>query len=242
MEAQAINKRSLGIIGGMGPHAGAWLLRRILDLSGLRKDQDYPEIVLHNNSRISDRTRAILYNGESPLSEMKRTISLFNSFQIDIAMLACMTAHFYHSELSSLFNGRLLNVIDITVDELLTNDGLHGKRKIGLIGSTGLLKSGLFQDRLQSHGYHVLTLNDADQENYFMKPIYMEGGIKSGVFKGRPKRLFVKQVDILLERGAEVVIGACSEVPLVMDQEFPVPFVDSFDLLAVRTVQIYYNK
>lgn len=228
--------KRLGIAGGMGTHAGLWLMQRIVQLCGPREDQDYPEIVLHNNSRIPDRTRAIVQGETSPLNELVRTIELFNKGGVEVAMLACMTAHFYYDSLQKQFSGTLLNAVDITIAALQQQEKTV-KGKIGLIGSTGLIRSGIFQQKLMPLGYEVMVLTDAEQEQYFMGPIYRRGGIKSGVTNGAPKNDFLKQLDILGNRGCEAVIGACSEFPLVVNDENDFPVIDAFDLLAARAVE-----
>jgi aspartate racemase len=236
------SKKRLGIIGGMGSQAGAWLLQRILNLSRVDTDQDYPDILLHNNSSIPDRTQAILYQGQSPLPELKRSIEFFNYSGVDIVIIACMTAHFYFEELSRLSQGEILNAIDIVAAEICANMNYSSKKKLGIIGSTGLLKSGLFQKKMEALGYTCIMLSDSDQEEYFMKPIYMKGGIKSGIADEKVYKMFMHQVNILKAKGAELIIGACSEVPLVFTREAAIPVIDAFDLLARTYVHMCYKK
>jgi len=68
MQVNNVSKKKLGIIGGMGSHAGVWLFNRITELSYAQKDQEYLDILVHNNSAIPDRTRAIVYKEASPFT------------------------------------------------------------------------------------------------------------------------------------------------------------------------------
>ncbi|HEY0611745.1 MAG TPA: amino acid racemase [Chitinophaga sp.] len=242
MKYKITSKKKLGIIGGMGSHAGVWLFNRITELSYAEKDQEYLDIIVHSNSDIPDRTRAIVYKETSPLPELQRSIRLFNSSNVEVAVLACMTAHYYCEQLERQFNGKILSAVELVLEELTGNPAYSGKKKIGLIGSTGLLKSRIYHNYLEPLGYEVITLNDTEQEEYFMRPIYMEGGIKSGVLTEEVKQLFCCQVPILAEKGAEVVVGACSEVPLVIRGGLMIPFIDAFELLAQKTVDYCYNQ
>ncbi len=236
-------KKKLGIIGGMGSHAGVWLLKRITELSHAQVDQEFLDILLHNNSAIPDRTRAIVHRESSPLPELERTIAIFNHSEVEVAVLACMTAHYFCEALAPKFRGKLLSAVDLVTHELRTAPEFAGLTTVGLIGSTGLLTSGLYQRALEPLGYRVLTLNGAEQEAYFMQPIYGDGGIKSrGIHAGpEVKERFGHQVTLLAGRGAQVLIGACSEVPLVMTGSGPLPFIDAFDLLARQTVHHCYS-
>jgi aspartate racemase len=153
-----------------------------------------------------------------------------------------MTAHYYHQHLQPVFNGTLLNVVDMIAKELTDNSRYSDKQRIGLIGSSGLLSSGMLQQRLSAAGFECLTLNESEQEAYFMRPIYMSGGIKSGVLNGEPQMLFLKQIDILMNKGAEIILGACSEVPLIYRDITAALYIDAFELLAKRTVEYCYHK
>ena len=62
--------KTIGIIGGMGPLAAVDFERKLLTLAGGASDQDYPVIINYNNSRIPDRTRALLDMGSNPVSEL----------------------------------------------------------------------------------------------------------------------------------------------------------------------------
>lgn len=243
-----MKKRSLGIVGGMGSQASAWLMDRITRISKADNDQDYLDIILHSNSKIPDRTKAIMHGQESPITELKRSIQLFNLQGVDVAVMACMTAYYYYPPLAEMFNGKFIHPAEIVLEELQQDARCAGKHAIGLIGSTGMLNSGIFRQRLQPLGYEVLTLNPADQEQYFMFPIYRKEGFKAGVFSRENRELFMKQVEILAANGAEVIVGACSEIPLVIEKygitaaDMPVPFIDAFDLLAHKVVDYCYSR
>jgi aspartate racemase len=236
------SKKKLGILGGMGSHAAVWLFQRIITLSSADKDQDYLEIVLHNNTAIPDRTRSIVYGEASPLEELKRSIQIFNDTEVEVAVLACMTAHFYYKNLAEIFHGKIMNPIDHIIEEFSSNRDFSGIKTVGVIGSTGLIKSKLIHNRLAEIGIKVVTLNDYEQEEYFMKPLYNPKGIKTGVIDDHIRSMFFKQEKILTDSGAELIIGACSEVPLIMDKCVKVPFIDTFQLLAKKVVQYCYSE
>lgn len=237
-----LTKRRLGIVGGMGAPAGAWLFNRVVTLAGAVRDQDYPEILLHSNAGVPDRTRAILRQGPSALPELVRSVRIFNDCGVDVAALACMTAYYYAAELALVFQGLLVNPLDLVCRELAAAPGGLPVRKVGLIGSAGLLKSGLYQRQLAARGVEVLLLNDAQQEKYFTEPIYGRNGIKAGGTSQGVRDRFWQQAAILRDQGAEALVGACSEVPLVVDRTFEVPFYNAFELLARELVDLSYGR
>ncbi|GAA0555691.1 aspartate/glutamate racemase family protein [Chitinophaga japonensis] len=235
-------RKKLGIIGGMGSHAASWLFRRITELSYGEKDQEYIEVLLHNNTAIPDRTRAIVYNEASPLPELMRSIELFNRNNIEVAVMACLTAYHFKPQLSGLFNGYFADPVAFTVEKLYEIfPDLQGRRA-GIIASTGALHSGVFHKALEPLGITVVSLEGEEQEKYFMQPIYMQGGIKSGNTSPAAASLFLQQVPLLQQKGAEVIIGACSEVPLMLRKEhISLPYIDVFELLAQKVVDTCYH-
>lgn len=234
-------KRKLGIIGGMGSHATLWFFQRLIALSRAEKDQDYPEIIIHNNSNVPDRTQAIINGGESPVEQLRMSIDLLNHSKVDIAVMACMTAYYYYDDLVHHFSGKLLNPLELIATELLTNALLIGRRKIGLIATTGFITSGILNRHLEPLGFEIVCLNPEDQEQFFMDPIYRTNGIKSGVINEEVRSLFLHQVPLLKDKGAEVIIGACSEVPLIINSTQDIPFIDAIELLATKTLQHCYT-
>ena len=57
-------KKTIGILGGMGPLATADLFRKIIDNTQAGCDQDHLRVVIDSNTNIPDRTAAIL-SGEA---------------------------------------------------------------------------------------------------------------------------------------------------------------------------------
>jgi aspartate racemase len=166
---------------------------------------------------------------------------------VDVAVMACMTAYYYYDQLAPHFSGKLLQPIDFVLQELEENPACYNKYKLGVIGSTGMLRGGVFQKKLEPLGYEIITVDPEEQEKYFMYPIYKEQGFKAGVFSEENRALFMHQVDILESKSAEIIIGACSEVPMVIEKynintgEMNLPFIDAFDLLARKVVDHCYN-
>ncbi|QXV63871.1 aspartate/glutamate racemase family protein [Mucilaginibacter sp. 21P] len=231
----------LGIISGMGSQAGAWLFQRIIDLSSATTDQEYPEIIIHNNSGIPDRTEAILGRGSSPVAEILKSVKLLNDCGVDRIVMACMTAYFFHKDVAIYSNATFIHPLDILKEELADNY-LYKKnvKTIGLIGSSGLLISRLFDDFFEPLGYKVISINPQEQEQYFNYPVYQCA--KLGIVSNHIKNRFSYQVKVLLDRGADVVVGACSEVPLLLDKEAcGGGAIDLFELLA-KSITDNYHK
>ena len=62
--------KTIGIMGGMGPAATVDLMSRIISLTDAESDQEHIPMIVDNDTRIPDRTEAILGKCESPVPEM----------------------------------------------------------------------------------------------------------------------------------------------------------------------------
>jgi len=231
-----INKKKLGIIGGMGSVAAVYFFKRLVELTPARNDQEYIETFIHNNTVIPDRTQGILYGGASPLPELKRSVAILNDMGVDYILFACMTSHFFIQELQESSEAILIDGIAETVTHIKNN--LRHVHKAGILASTGAIKTGIFQKALAKAGMDPLVLEDEDQEKYFMQPIYEPWGIKVGNLGARPRRRLERGAQILMEKGADVVIAGCSELPLVLKKErSQLPLVDAIDVLLISAIQ-----
>lgn len=235
-----MGKKKLGILGGMGSRAGAMLFNKIVDYSPAIKDQDFIEILLHNNSAIPDRTRAIVYQEESPLEEVLRSIKLFNENKVDVVILACVTSYYFYEEIKMHANAEILHPVQLIKEHLLNN--YAGIRKAGLLATTGTLRTRLFQNEFKDSGIELVTLNEEDQENLFMRSVYMENGLKSSHISDSAVQLFFQTIPKLLNQHAEVIIGGCTEVQIVLkDRTLSVPYIDAMDITAKEAIRICYG-
>lgn len=228
------NRPRLGIIGGMGSVAAAYFFKRLIELTPAATDQEYIETFLHNNTQVPDRTAGVLYGKPSPLPELKRSVEILNSLDAQYIVLACMTSHHFIPQLQETSRAELLDGIALTAERCRE----FGFKQVGVIASTGAITLGLFQKQLKKLGIDALVFNARDQEHYFTEPIYAQWGVKAGTVTGQPKERLNQGAQRLIDSGAEAIIAGCSELPLVFSaEEFPVPLVDTIDVLLETAIQ-----
>ena len=64
-------KKTIGILGGMGPLATADLFQKITLLTEAETDRDHIRVYIDSNANIPDRTAAILSNGPDPVGFLR---------------------------------------------------------------------------------------------------------------------------------------------------------------------------
>jgi aspartate racemase len=226
----------IGILGGMGPEATADLFHKIIKNTEATKDQDHLRILVDNNPKIPDRTPAMLGSGRSPLPMMIETGRNLERAGADFIVIPCVSAHYFIVELRERIAIPVISIIDEVADEVERR--LPGARRVGLMATTGTIRTGPFQDRLREAGVEILVPPPEDQEDLVMSAIYGESGIKAGFISPENKEKILKASKALIEKGAQGIIGGCTEIPLVIqEQDLEVPVFDSLNILALAAIR-----
>jgi aspartate racemase len=251
-------QRTIGIVGGLGPHAHVELERRLLAaVEAPVGDQDYPEWVVSSIPATPDRTEALLGGGPSPVSSLVRSLKRLEG-EADFAIIACITAHAFLDEVKSRIRLPILDLVAVTLAEAARVQ--HQRGRIGFLATTGTLQSGLFPQvaRRIVPGMELVTLTDLPsgsklQERLVMQPIYgpvegatrLSGGIKSG--SDRDPRTGVlhqeslaQAVSLLGKAGATSVVLGCTEIAMTLStgRVTDVPLLDPMQIAARVAIAI----
>jgi aspartate racemase len=226
----------LGIISGMGTRAGLAFVDKLIAGLDAKRDQDFPEFYLHNNSRIPDRTRAIVFNETSPEKELLRSFSCLDRCNAEVIVSTCITSYYFINQLKHRTSATVLNPVDLTRDKV--QQEYRTGRKIGLLCTSGTLRSQLFHAAFAGTGHELLTLDASKQEELFMRSVYMDNGLKSAVISPEAYQLLDAAVQDLTRQGADLIIGGCSEVQLGLKHcTVDATYLDTMDILAAATLQ-----
>lgn len=229
-------QKTIGILGGMGPAATVELFSRIVNNTKAKSDHDHAKVVIINDPSVPDRTRFILGEGESPVPQLKENLMRLAKAGADIAIIPCMTAHSFISELNSNSPIPIINAIELIEKYLAKKD--FNIQKVGLLATTGSIKSGVFQNHLTKQ---VIIPNNKNQ-NMLMDIIYGKEGIKAGFINSKIIERINHIIDSLKHEGAQAVIAGCTEIGLVMNnQNSNLPVIDPISLLAEKAIELGTN-
>jgi len=227
--------KTIGILGGMGPEATAYFFDLIIKNTRAAKDQDHVPIIVVNLPAIPDRTAAILRGGPSPLPLLVRGIKALHQAGADFAVIPCISAHYFYPALAARSPLPIVNLLDETLREVR---GRHpGMKRIGLIATTGTVRSRIFHDALEAAGIEVLVPDGRAQERV-MTAIYGKAGVKAGVTAGPPRKAILGVAEDLIRGGARGIVAGCTEVPLVLrDKDLPVPLIEPMRIGALACIR-----
>lgn len=227
------NKKSIGVLGGMGPDASARLYQIMIELARTKyqaqENQDYPDIMIH-----SVPVPDFVKNKENvpvALAMLQKSVRQLGP-TCGVLGIACNTAHLLLNDLRSQTDTPFISMIESTAKKVV-NDGY---KKIGLLATPTTFRSQLYQKALQQYGVRVITPDDAqiDELGEIVQSIL------AGDFNHSPQRL-VDIANLLVEQGAETVILGCTELPLVFPKAFSVPTTSSLAVLADVLLERFYR-
>ena len=83
----------VGILGGMGPAATAYLYQRIIALTPARTDQEHLAVTIWADPSVPDRTEALLGVGADPTPTLVSGARKLREAGAELVAIACNTAH-----------------------------------------------------------------------------------------------------------------------------------------------------
>ena len=223
----------VGVIGGMGPEATVDLMKRVIKATPARDDTDHIRMVVDNNPKVPSRIKALIEGtGESPaacMSDMARNLAALG---VDFLAIPCNTAHFYYNEVCSAVSIPVLNMIDVTVETLFTEN--VDIQTVGLLAADAVIQTGLYRKPLEEKGVDLIYPSPELQDR-LMKSILR---IKTGRY-GQGVKALRSAASELIQRNAEAVVVACTELSIISDTlDIPVKLYDSTQELAERIVKM----
>lgn len=242
----------IGIIGGMGPHAGLDLARKILDLTPARTDHDHlPIALLSFPARIIDRStflfRQSAVNPAQALAQIARQLEQVGAV---VAGMPCNTAHaprIYDALVQELDatgqHIRLVHMIRETA--CYVKEKLPAIKRVGVLSTLAVYELGLYIKALEKAGIEAV-LPDEEVVRSVVNPTIFDGdfGLKaqSNPVSAMARNNLLEAIKHLHEKGAEAVILGCTELPLAIPEATidALPVIDPTQVLARKLIEATY--
>lgn len=220
-------KKTIGILGGMGPEASAYFYNLLIKLAhkkyGAVQDTDFPPILIYNLTLFGFDETGITDADlvKKQLIEGVKKLELAGS---DFIIIACNTVHSFYDSMQLSVKIPILSIIDETVEETVHK----GYKSVGLLSSESTNKTHLYKDKLEARGISVLSVNNSQQEKLNQIILHVMAG-EQGDFDTKVAGAIIND---LVACGAEAIILGCTELPLAIDQSsFLVPVLNSNEII-----------
>jgi aspartate racemase len=217
------NMRTIGVLGGMGPLATAAFLTTLVRETQGERDQDHPPVVVVSRPSIPDRTAYLLGEGPDPRAELHAGALALRAAGADLLVIPCNTANVWLDEVADAAGLDPIRWLDEAVGKTVA----VGSRRVGLLATTGTVRTGLYQELLGAAHIEVVLPTPSEQ-HVVMRTIYAADGVKatgevSAVLRSELHRVIAKMVG----RGADAILLACTELPFAVDRAaLDVPIID----------------
>jgi len=232
-EATKMARRTIGILGGMGPLATAEFYRRIVVRTPARYDQEHLRVVIDADPAVPDRTAALLGQGPDPTPHLVAAARRLEAAGVDFLVVPCNTAHAFLPNVQAAIAVPILDMIDEVAAEVARR--FPPETPIGLLATEGTIASRLHERALSRYQLHPVV-PDNDRQQLLTAAI---GRVKRGLLDERTCRLVSDVLEWLTTRGVAAAIVGCTELSVLLAaSEASLPLVDAMDVLAAATVAI----
>lgn len=226
----------VGVLGGMGPLATVDFLRKLVDATPARIDQEHVPVVVSSIPQVPDRSAAFRGEGASPLPAMVDSGRRLLAAGAELLVMPCNTAHLWFDDLLAALDAPMLHLVDVALDEVVAAIG--APCRVGLLSTDATLASGLYLNRAaqsgRHHGVHWVLPTAGEMLGRVMPGVE---AVKAGDLD-RARTLLEEAARALALRGAQGIVLGCTEIPLVLGRTpADVPVIDATAALARRAVE-----
>lgn len=226
-------EKVIGILGGMGPEATVDCFDKIIKNTPATRDQDHLRVVIDSNPKVPDRTAAIIGKGESPVPVLAAGCRALKQAGADFIIIPCVSAHVFLAEIQQQSDLPILSIFDAVAEAVIRD---HPQiQSIGLLGTTGTVKGGLFQKRFAQDSIKTIVCDD-EMQSRVMAAIYDIKNAKAARTRAEITSELISAAESLITRspqGAQGIIAGCTEIPLALRPEhLKVPYFDAVAILA----------
>lgn len=221
-------KKTIGIIGGMGPMATVDLFRKLVEHTVAESDAGHIHILIDNYPQIPDRTKAILTGDNSVADYLAESAQRLVNAGADFLIIPCNTSHCFYDILCSRIQVPVIHMIRACAQKVKS----LGYEKVALLATDGTVHSGIYPSVFAEYGIEVL-LPSAQGQKKVMQLIYDE--IKAG--KEVHPQILDAERKALQDRGAQAFILGCTELPLAFPADSSGMFIDPTAILAETAIK-----
>lgn len=228
-------KKKIGLIGGVGPQATAKIYNDMIHFAqrkyGAKNNDDFPYVVIESvpiPDFISDTVHL-----EEAKKMLIESVSNLESAGATVLAIGSNTVHILISELEKTTK---LNFISMPVATANRCKKMNF-HKVGILGSPVTRKSALYSKIFEESGLEAIYPDDKDQEVVDRIIRF----VIAGEDNGKERTEYIRILNHLLNKGADGIILACTELPHAINYEaMGTKIVSSDEVLAEALVEYYY--
>ena len=204
-----MQRRLVGVLGGMGPLATVDFMRKVIEATPAACDQDHVPMVVYCVPQIPDRVSAIAEGRDDPFTALLPGLKFLEQAGAEVIVMPCNTAHAWFDRLAAATNVPLLHIA-VAVRETLDRS-TRGRASVALMATRATIQSGIFQRALTTPDRALFAPDDAIQARIGAAI----AAVKMGDIAAAGSSLTAAG-NAVLAQGADCLLLACTELPIAM--------------------------
>ncbi len=221
-----------GVLGGMGPLATVDFMSMVIDLCPIVTEDDHVRLLVDQNPHIPNRQIVSNIKSKNIGSMLADGALKLQNAGADFIVMPCNTAHMFSDDIKTRVNIPFIHIADETINEI--TEYFPEKKSVGIMATSACINAKIYQDGLTVNNKKFHLPSESYQDEC-MKSIF---DIKEGTEISNPADSMYKIANHLTEKGAEILIAGCTEIPLVLkNEDLNVPLISSTEVLAIKTIE-----
>lgn len=221
--------KTIGILGGMGAEAtvdlymGIW--KHYQTNFGAKYDNDFPPVIIYSVP-IPDVVES-LENEKLTLEMLQATAQTLEKGGVDFIVIACNTVQFLLDKIRQAVKIPVVGIAEVNAQYLQGK----GIKKTGILATKATIEKKVYDGALDKIGIELIRPSEEDQA--IVTEVIMTQ-LAGKTTETETKKL-ANVAEQLKSQGAEVVLLACTDLPLVFSQK-------DTDVPLINCTEIYANK
>lgn len=230
----------VGVLGGMGPLAGAYFMQRLVALNKVGLDQLHVPAILINDPRVPPRQSTNYEGDNDPYPWMLSSLRKLELCHAKFIVMPCNTAHHWYADLAAQTQLPWCHIAQAVIMQLQQQKVAKGGT-VGLLATQTTLDLQFYQAALQQAGYQVQLLTLTQVQQFCTVAIDQ---VKSNQID--QAQLTLKPALDLMQNQVDALVLACTELPLAFSladrHQYGVPVIDSVDALALAAIRWHQQQ
>ncbi len=202
--------KTLGVLAGLGPLAGAHFYRRLIELTAAANDEEHIPVVLISEPSIPSRIRYLEGVGDSPAPKLQEVVRRLVAAGAEWIVIPSSTTHIFYPDLAAASPVPILSLISVVTSGIAA----ARRRSIGILATTPTRSWRVYDGAFAQTGLEAVYPDDASQNEITEIIAHVKGAVGSGV----PADLGERLLDVAgrpWSKGIDGLLLACTEIPVV---------------------------
>lgn len=228
--------KTVGIIGGLGPLAGAHFYRRLVEKTPVAEDSGHLPIRLWSAPDLPSRLDHMHDRGKSPGPQLIRMAEGLIASGAEFLVIPSSTTHHYYDEISAAI--KPVPIVNL-LEEVAAAIAITSIRTVGILATTPTVEFDLYHDSFSRHGI-IGRYPDSTSQAEVMDIII---AVKSGQSTSDTALGLLDIASRPWMHDCQGLVLACTEIPLIFphrawERADARPLFDATDILAEATIRM----